>query len=187
MISPLSGKQVIEIVFSYFAKSESFAWEWIERKKPQVIEPAVFNKEDDVILSMILEKFTRDTGIRSKRFNKLFLVNGDASQTIARRQLVKGKYIKFYKSFHKGFQNKKSNSLFKTNQSLYSRFDCTIFWGLKMKVNISIKTLVLIQGVLIIGTVAIKIFYEWVGVEHILPLYSVLWIATWLEVSKNTK
>ncbi len=56
-----------------------------------------------------------------------------------------------------------------------------------MKFNISIKTLVLIQGALIIGTVAIKIFYEWVGVEHILPLYSVLWIATWLEVSKNTK
>ena len=53
-----------------------------------------------------------------------------------------------------------------------------------MKVNISIKTLVLIQGVLIIGTVA---FYEWVTVEHILPLYSVLWMATWLEVSKNTK
>ena len=25
------------------------------------------------------------------------------------------KYIKFYKSFHKAFQNKKSNSLFKTN------------------------------------------------------------------------
>ncbi|MFT7367812.1 MAG: hypothetical protein ACI927_001015, partial [Oceanospirillaceae bacterium] len=33
-----------------------------------------------------------------------------------------------------------------------------------MKFNISLKTLVLIQGVLIIGTVAIKIFYEWVGV-----------------------
>jgi hypothetical protein len=56
-----------------------------------------------------------------------------------------------------------------------------------MKVNISIKTLVLIQGVLIIGTVAMEILYEWVGLEHILPLYSVLWIATWLEVSKNTK
>ena len=56
-----------------------------------------------------------------------------------------------------------------------------------MNFNISLKTLILIQGVLIIGTVAIKIFYEWVGVEHILPLYSVLWIATWLEVSKNTK
>jgi len=56
-----------------------------------------------------------------------------------------------------------------------------------MKFNISLKTLILIQGVLIIGTVAIKIFYEWVGVEHILPLYSVIWIATWLEVSKNTK
>ena len=56
-----------------------------------------------------------------------------------------------------------------------------------MKFNISLKTLVLIQGVFIIGTAAIKIFYEWVGVEHILPLYSVIWIATWLEVSKNTK
>lgn len=32
------------------------------------------------------------------------------------------KYIKFYKTFHKGFKNnKKSNSLFKTNQSLSSR------------------------------------------------------------------
>ena len=56
-----------------------------------------------------------------------------------------------------------------------------------MKFNISLKTLVLIQGALIIGTVAMEIFYEWVGVEHILPLYSVLWIATWLEVSKNEK
>ena len=56
-----------------------------------------------------------------------------------------------------------------------------------MKFNISLKTLVLIQGVLIIGTVAMEIFYEWVGVEHILPLYSVLWIATWVEVSKNEK
>ena len=56
-----------------------------------------------------------------------------------------------------------------------------------MKFNISLKTLILIQGVLIIGTVAIKIFYEWVGVEHIHPLYSAQWIATWLEVSKNTQ
>lgn len=71
--------------------------------------------------------------------------------------------------------------------SRWSKLGCTTFWGLKMKFNLSLKTLVLIQGVLIIGTIAIKIFYEWVGVEHILPLYSVLWIATWLEVSKNTK
>ena len=56
-----------------------------------------------------------------------------------------------------------------------------------MKVNVSLKTLVLIQGVLIIGTVAMEIFYEWVTVKDILPLYSVIWIATWLEVSKNTK
>ena len=52
-----------------------------------------------------------------------------------------------------------------------------------MKFNISLKTLVLIQGVLIIGTVAMEIFYEWVTVKDILPLYSVIWIATWLEVS----
>ncbi|MDB9906514.1 hypothetical protein OAD36_01010 [Gammaproteobacteria bacterium] len=56
-----------------------------------------------------------------------------------------------------------------------------------MKINISLKTLVLIQGVLIIGTVAIEIFYEWLTVEDILPLYLFLWVATWLEVSKNIK
>ena len=33
------------------------------------------------------------------------------------------KYIKFYISFHKAFQGKKSNSLFKTNQSRLSRFE----------------------------------------------------------------
>jgi hypothetical protein len=33
------------------------------------------------------------------------------------------KYIKFYKTFHKGFKNnKKSNSLFKTNQSPLNDF-----------------------------------------------------------------
>jgi hypothetical protein len=73
------------------------------------------------------------------------------------------------------------------NRLLLSRFGCTIFGVLQMKFNISIKTLVLIQGVLVLGTVPIKIFYEWFGLEHILPLYSVLWIATWLEVSKNEK
>jgi hypothetical protein len=31
------------------------------------------------------------------------------------------KYIRFYMSFHKGFQDKKSNSLFKTNQSLLNK------------------------------------------------------------------
>ena len=31
------------------------------------------------------------------------------------------KYIRFYISFHKAFQNKKSNSLFKTNQSPWNR------------------------------------------------------------------
>ena len=32
------------------------------------------------------------------------------------------KYIKFYQSFHKAFQNKKSNSLFELNQSQQSSF-----------------------------------------------------------------
>ena len=31
------------------------------------------------------------------------------------------KYIRFYISFHKAFQNKKSYSLFKTNQSLLNK------------------------------------------------------------------
>ena len=31
------------------------------------------------------------------------------------------KYIKFYQSFHKGFQGKKSNSLFCSSQSLLNK------------------------------------------------------------------
>ncbi|MDB2707204.1 hypothetical protein N9Z30_05885 [Pseudomonadales bacterium] len=55
-----------------------------------------------------------------------------------------------------------------------------------MKLNISIKTLVLLQGVLVIGSLSGEIFFG-IGTEHILPLYLVLWIATWLEVSANKK
>ena len=33
------------------------------------------------------------------------------------------KYIKFYKSFHKAFRNKKSNSLLELNQSPSSKFE----------------------------------------------------------------
>ena len=32
------------------------------------------------------------------------------------------KYIRFYMSFYKAFQGKKSNSLFKTSQSQWSKF-----------------------------------------------------------------
>ena len=38
------------------------------------------------------------------------------------------KYIKFYQSFHKAFQNKKSNSLFELNQSLLNDFVCNSFF-----------------------------------------------------------
>ena len=55
-----------------------------------------------------------------------------------------------------------------------------------MKFNISIKTLVLLQGILVIGSLSGEIFFA-IGTEHILPLYTVLWIATWLELSKNVK
>jgi len=55
-----------------------------------------------------------------------------------------------------------------------------------MKLNISIKTLVLLQGVLVIGSLSGEIFFE-IGTEHILPLYLVLWIATWLAVFKSEK
>ena len=33
------------------------------------------------------------------------------------------KYIRFYMSFYKAFQGKKSNSLFKTSQSRWSKFE----------------------------------------------------------------
>jgi len=49
-----------------------------------------------------------------------------------------------------------------------------------MKLTVSLKTLVLVQGVLVIGTVFIPL-------EYVLPLYTVLWVATWLEVSKLPK
>ena len=55
-----------------------------------------------------------------------------------------------------------------------------------MKLNISIKTLVLLQGILVIGSLSGEMFFG-IGTEHILPLYLVLWIATWLEVSANKK
>ena len=54
-----------------------------------------------------------------------------------------------------------------------------------MKLNISIKTLVLIQGALVIGLVPIDLFFGEVRLEYILPLYTVLWCATYLEVSKR--
>ena len=55
-----------------------------------------------------------------------------------------------------------------------------------MKFNISIKTLVLIQGILVIGSLSGEMFFG-IGTEHILPLYLVLWIATCLAVFKSEK
>ena len=55
-----------------------------------------------------------------------------------------------------------------------------------MKFNISIKTLVLLQGILVIGSLSGEIFFG-IGTEHILPLYLVLWIATWLAVLESEK
>tara|TARA_B100000768_G_scaffold61829_1_gene59912 strand:+ start:676 stop:843 length:168 start_codon:yes stop_codon:yes gene_type:complete len=55
-----------------------------------------------------------------------------------------------------------------------------------MKLNISIKTLVLLQGILVIGSLSADIFFG-IGTEHILPLYLVLWIATCLAVFEMEK
>lgn len=55
-----------------------------------------------------------------------------------------------------------------------------------MKLNISIKTLVLLQGILVIGSLSGEMFFE-IGTKHILPIYIVLWIATCLEVLKSEK
>jgi hypothetical protein len=55
-----------------------------------------------------------------------------------------------------------------------------------MKLNISIKTLVLLQGILVIGSLSGEMFFG-IGTEHILPLYLVLWVATCLAVFKSEK
>ena len=47
------------------------------------------------------------------------------------------KYIKFYQNFYKGFQNKKTNSLFKTNQLLLNK---ARFLGWSKKVLLKYKT-----------------------------------------------
>jgi hypothetical protein len=55
-----------------------------------------------------------------------------------------------------------------------------------MKFNISIKTLVLLQGILVIGSLSGEMFFG-IGTEYILPLYLVLWVATCLAVFKSEK
>jgi hypothetical protein len=55
-----------------------------------------------------------------------------------------------------------------------------------MKLNISIKILVLLQGTLVIGSLFSAIF-SGIGTEHILPLNLVLWIGTCLAVFKSEK
>jgi hypothetical protein len=55
-----------------------------------------------------------------------------------------------------------------------------------MKLNISIKIFVLLQGILVIASLFSAIFFG-IGTEHILPLALVLWIATCLAVFKSEK
>lgn len=55
-----------------------------------------------------------------------------------------------------------------------------------MSFKISIKTLVLLQGILVIGSLSGEMFFE-TGTEHILPLYLVLWIGTCLAIFKSEK
>ena len=72
------------------------------------------------------------------------------------------KYIKFYQSFHKGFQNKKSNSLFCSSQSLSSR---TKQWFTKLKkINSSYRPLIFITliWIVICGSVT-----EWYAVNYL--------------------
>ncbi len=44
----------------------------------------------------------------------------------------------------------------------------------------------LIQGILVIGSLSGEMFFG-IGTKHILPIYTVLWIATCLEVLKSEK
>ena len=57
--------------------------------------------------------------------------------------------------------------------------------GTKMKLNLSIKTLLLIQGFLVLLLIPIDIFFGEVRLDYVLPLYILVWILTYSNISKS--
>ena len=57
--------------------------------------------------------------------------------------------------------------------------------GTKMKLNLSIKTLLLIQGFLVLLLIPIDIFFGEVRLDYVLALYILVWILTYSNISKS--
>ena len=54
-----------------------------------------------------------------------------------------------------------------------------------MKLNLSIKTLLLIQGFLVLSLIPIDIFFGEVRLDYVLPLYILVWILTYSNISTS--
>ena len=54
-----------------------------------------------------------------------------------------------------------------------------------MKRNLSVKTLLLLQGLVVLLLIPIEIFFGEVKLDYVLPLYMVVWIWTFSKVSKS--
>ena len=53
--------------------------------------------------------------------------------------------------------------------------------------NISVKTLMMIQILLVWSLVIMEIFLEEVRLDYIIPLYTLLWIMAYSDISKAVK
>jgi formate-dependent nitrite reductase membrane component NrfD len=53
--------------------------------------------------------------------------------------------------------------------------------------NISVKTLMMIQILLVWSLVFMEIFLEEVRLDYIIPLYTLIWIMTYSDISKTEK
>ena len=54
-------------------------------------------------------------------------------------------------------------------------------------INISAKTSMIIQILLVWSLVVMEIFLEEVRLDYILPLYTLIWIMTYSDISKTEK
>ena len=56
-----------------------------------------------------------------------------------------------------------------------------------MKLNLSIKTLLLIQILLVLLLIPMDIFLGEVRLDYVLPLYTLVWILTYSHISKKSE
>ncbi len=56
-----------------------------------------------------------------------------------------------------------------------------------MKLNLSIKTLLIIQILLVLLLIPMDIFLGEVRLDYVLPLYTLVWILTYSHISKKSE